>query len=98
MAENQAHSPLTMIRREYLAELLAELATLRDRTRRRDAVAEPPPEGEWVLGRLVWADAPRGMRPERSIAVRCINGCWLDEDNRRREIVEWWPLPGVSDV
>lgn len=80
-----------------IAPLLAELATLRERTRRRDAVEEPPPEGVWVLGRLVFTFALAAMRPERNMAVRYIGGAWVDEDDNRREIVEWWPLPEVTN-
>lgn len=81
-----------------VAPLLAELATLRERTRRRDAVTEPPPEGVWVLGRLALDHALAWVRPDRRMLVYYIDGRWLDEDNRRREIVAWWPLPEASDV
>lgn len=89
MAENQAHSPLTMVRREYLAELLAELATLRERTRRRDAVEDPPPEGVWALGRVI--------APPLVCAVRSTGGKCADQLGWAREIVAWWPLPEVTN-
>lgn len=77
-----------------IAPLLAELATLRERTRRRDAATEPPPEGVWVLGKTF---AYSRVYPAEHVVVRFVKGCWLNADGAERTVLSWWPLPQTEE-
>ena len=79
---------------DEIAPLLAELATLRERTRRRDAATEPPPEGEWVLGATYGYSR---VHPSRRVVVRWVKGYYLDETGVVRHVVSWWPLPPTEE-
>lgn len=79
-----------------VAPLLAELATLRERTRRRDAATDPPPVGVPVLaldrgGMYRWRTA--------TYDIDATGGVYRDERTGfDARVVSWWPLPEVSDV
>jgi len=76
------------VRRDFLDEIRSEYVKLRERARRRDAVAEPPPEGEWVLGLSTTG---------RLATVRLLDGDWCDDVCVWYcGFVGWWPLPEVE--
>ena len=70
--------------------LRARLAELEERTRRRDAATEPPPEGEWVLGLT-----KDGGFVE--VISRDTDGEIVDLDGERQRITAWWPRPEVAN-
>lgn len=74
--------------------LRARLAELEERTRRRDAATEPPPEGEWVLG-LTFGYSR--VYPAEQVVVRFVKGCWLNADGAERTVLKWWPLPQTEE-
>lgn len=74
-----------------VSPLLADADTLRERTRRRDAATEPPPEGEWVLS--------AGDSGSHSVVQYLESGAYNYRDRQGYPINVrwWWPLPEVGE-
>ena len=77
----------------------AELAALKEAQRWRNAATEPPQNGEFVWGHVVFIDEPE---LEEYGVVRLNDGEWLDDyghsvSEHGQAVIEWMPLPAAPE-